>query len=319
MVITRLIIAVVVVLCTQVSVAADFFDKSGSLRKIAANDPIAASDTVGGFAFYQGDGDWKFELGKSTMTTGGTNTTSVPMATVVTNQYVNGQLFQRLVVVATIGSAGGSSFSGSPCSQDHAILRNKQHGREDHCMTIDPTTVRVGTKDVTFLSIRITNSNGGNYYAQNLMVNTNLLGNRDTGVGDWSESGLSLAPHRRALLEHLTIWGEKFLDLSQVAFGYSQPQDSYAMLPSIRTVLPAIVDYPIDKYSVQFHSWLADSKHRPSPKAMAYASRSNSTTVFSYNFSAVSHEQAESKAMDDCIKRRKPTDTECKLVPTGNL
>jgi hypothetical protein len=311
----RLLVASIALAVNQTGFAADLYDSAGKLRPITMNDAIVTTDTVGGFAIYQGDGDWKFEQGKSSSSAGGSSTNTVPMASFVISQSVNGELFQRQSIIATIGSTGGSSWSGTPCSQDHLVIRNKARGREDHCMTIDPLNVQVGTKSITFLSVRITNSNGGRFYSQNLMINPNLLGNRDTGLGDWTDAAISATPYRRALMQRLTVWGEKFLDASIKAFDYSQPQDSFAGLPSVRSLLPTVAEFPANKYSLGFISLLEDLKHRAGPKALAYFPKTDTRTPNTYYFAANSQEDADRKAMEGCNQRRTAGDAECKLVP----
>jgi hypothetical protein len=309
----------VAVVTAQYGFAADLCDASGKLRQIAMNDPIVATDTVGGFAIYQGDKEWKFEQGKSTLSTGGSQTNNVPVATVVINRFVNGEMFQRLVVNSTIGSTGGSGWSGSPCSVDHLVIRNKLRGREDHCMTIDPQSVVLGTQGVTFLSVRVTHSAGGRYHAQNLMINPNFLGSRGTGVGDWTEGALSVTPNRKALLDRLTAWAEKYFDASSKAFDYAQPQDAYTSLPSLQMVLPAVAEFPADKFSLGFRSALEDIKYRPGSKAMAYFSKSETSTPNQYYYNQSSQEEANKKALEGCNQRRAATDLECKLVPAEML
>jgi hypothetical protein len=303
----------------QFCFAADLYDAAGKLRQIAMNDPIVATDTVGGFAIYQGDGDWKFEQGKSSTSSGGSQTISVPMASFIINKSINGELFQRLSLVSTLGSTGGSGWSGSPCSVDHLIIKDKMRGREDHCMTIDPLNVTVGTKGITFLAVRVTHSASGRYYAQNLMVNPNLLGSRDTGLADWTEGALAIAPHRKALHERLTAWAEKYLDASLKAFDYSQPQDAYSNLLSVQTLVPTVAEFPADKYSLGFRSVLEDIKYRPGPKAMAYFVKTDTKTPNQYWYNQNSQEEADKKALEGCNQRRVAGDAECKLIPAAML
>jgi hypothetical protein len=76
------------------------------------------------------------------------------------------------------------------------------------------------------------------------MINPNLWDVRNTTPADWTGAGLSKSPIRRALMDKLMVWGEEFLDASISAFGFSQPQDSYKLLPPIRTLHSGIVDLP---------------------------------------------------------------------------
>jgi hypothetical protein len=309
----------VAVAALQPCSAADLFDTAGKLRSIAINDPIVATDTLGGFALYQGGGDWKFEQSNSGTSGGGSQTLSVPVATVILNQFINGELFQRQLITATIGSTTGSSWRGSPCSAEHLVVRDKMRGREDHCMTIDPQTVKVGTNSITFLSVRVTHSAGGRYYAQNLMINPNLLGSKDTVPADWTDSAMAIAPHRKALLLRLTAWAENYLDASFKAFDYAQPQDAYGKLATVQTLVPEVAEFPADKYSLGFRSAIEDLKHRAGPKAMAYFAKSDTRTPNQYYFGQSNQEVADKKALEGCNQRRAAGDAECKLLPAAML
>lgn len=242
----HVVLAAAIAIC-QTGFAEDLYDYGGKLRDIKAGAPIVTADTVGGFALYQGGGGWRFERGTSSATSGGILTTSVPLAEFLTFQIVEGEIFQRLAVAATIGKGIGHGWSGTPCSPTHLIAKDKGRGREDHCLTIDPISIQVDNRPVTFLMLSTTNSNGGRYHEQHLMINPNLWGVRDSSPADWAELGLMQSPFRRAILERLKVWGEKFLDASMNAFGFSQPQDSYESLPSLRTLQSGVVDLPEGK------------------------------------------------------------------------
>ena len=151
------------------------------------------------------------------------------------------------------------------------------------------------------------------------MINPNLLGSRDTGVGDWTLAALAITPNRRALLERLTAWAEKYLDASIRAFDYAQPQDAFYRLDSLQTLVPAVAEFPADKYSLGFRSAVEDIKYRPGPKAMAYFVKSDSRTPNQYCYAQNSQEQADNNALEGCNKRRAAGDAECKLVPAALL
>jgi hypothetical protein len=299
------------------SFAADLFESNGSLRKISINDPINATDTIGNFAIFQGDGGWKFEQGSTLSSTGGDRT--IPMGTVILNQFISGEMFMRQFITATLGTAGGRSWSGDPCSPNHLYSKNKGRGREDHCVTIDPTEVQIGTRHVTFLSIKATNSSGGRFVAQNLMVNPLFLGSGGTGTGEWSVAGQEASPRKRVLMNKLSVWAESYLDASIKAFDYSQPQDSYSDLPSIRTLLPAVAEFPLDQYSLGFLSAVEDLKHRSGAKALAYFRKSNTVTPYSYFYSLNSQADADKRALDGCKQRRVESDLECQLIPAAAI
>jgi hypothetical protein len=63
---------------------------------------------------------------------------------------VDGELFQRLAVAATIEKGVGQGRSGTPYSSEHVIVKDKRRGCKDHCLTIDPISIQINNRPATF-------------------------------------------------------------------------------------------------------------------------------------------------------------------------
>lgn len=216
--------------------AADLFE-DGKLREINQGDPISATDTLGGYAIYQGEGLWKLDVGKTSSSSGGGIT--IPMGSVQMHQDESGTLIAGQWILANLGQNDTRSWSGSPCSPNHLVIRNKGRGQEDGCMTIDPISIMLGDKPTLMFSILITNSgSNGRYYTMNLVLNASFLGWRDTVVPGWAPEALKVSPDKQAFIDRLTAWAETLQDSSIKAYAFSKPQDAYKSIVSWRTLLP---------------------------------------------------------------------------------
>lgn len=298
------------------AMAADLF-VDGAVRPMKLGDKIEATDTIGGFSFYLGDGNFKFEKANGYQSTGGTG--PIPMGSLAMTEFLGGKLFLGQRISSTLGTGGGTGWSGTPCSPAHLVRIDKGRGREDHCLTIDPVSVNVGNQPTTMLSVKVTNSAGGRYVFSNLEINPDLLGIRNTGVGDWTEEAISAQPYKAQFMDRLKAWSEKLLIASIRAFDYSQPSDAYKDVPSVRTLLPAIDGFPADKFSLSFLSALEDFKRRPEPKALAYTLTSPTSTPHGWSWGVASQELANKTALEGCEKWRKPEAPACVLVDLSKI
>jgi hypothetical protein len=279
--------------------------QDGKLRQINSGSLILATDTIGGYPIFQDDGRWKFVSGKESTATGGTGTTR--MGSVVLN-YVDGTSVLALQSLLASVDVGGSnnSWSGSPCSPDHLVIRNKGQGRQDNCMTIDPKIVSVGPTPTLFLAIVLTNAgNSGRYYQMTLYVNADLLGVRNTGLGDWTKEVLKTRPYMQEALDRLTAWAEPLQDGSIRAFDYSKPQDVYAKIPSLKTLLPVPEELAGQKRAFGFLSAVEHLRHQPAFTSIAYSRYEDYKGAWSLVSGQTTQEIADATAFANCEIYRK--------------
>lgn len=296
------------------SYAADIFE-DGKARDIAFATPLQASDTLGGYALYPGEGKWLFEKTNSTQSTG---PSTIVLGSVLAKQDEAGTLFARLYVTANLNQGEGRSWSGTPCGPEHLIARNKPRGREDNCMTIDPAVLAVGEKQVTMLSIRITNTAGsGRYYTTLLQLNPALLGFRDTGLGDWNAEYIKTQPFKQAFLAKLTAWAEKLQDATNVAFSYNKPQDAFKDVPSWRELLPVPEALAQQKHSWGFLSAAEDIKNKKGYSALAFSPQGDYKTRWGNAWAQGSQELADKVALANCENGRAPSSPVCTLYATA--
>lgn len=243
----RALIASSLLAVSIAAMSADLFEE-GKLRPLKPGDPITATDTIGGYAIYPGDGKWQFLGGEGTQSTllggsmgvGSTMIVGSRMGAIAMVQVEGNVPLARQIIQANLTRGGADYWSGSPCSSDHLVVRNKGRGRDDACMTIDPVEVNGGKAPVVALEIVLTNAAGsGRYHRTSLLLNISMLGIRDTVRADWTPEAMATRPELRSFLDRLTLWAETLQDSSIKAFGYSQPQDAYAGVPSLRTLMSA--------------------------------------------------------------------------------
>ena len=230
------IVVFVLVLAAIQSYGADLF-QDGKLRDIKKGDLIVSTDTIGGYPIYQDDGRWQFASSALSQSTG---TEIIKMGEVFLDYYQGSEMLARQWLKATLTSGSIGNWNGTPCSPDHMVVRNKGRGKQDNCMTIDPRIINVGATPTLFLTIALTNTGSmGRYYRLNLSVNASQLGIKNSGVGDWTKEDLKVDVKKQEVLDRLTKWAELLQDASIQAFDFSKPQDVYAKIPLLTSLLPA--------------------------------------------------------------------------------
>lgn len=299
----KLLVVLILAFALGQTIAADLFE-NGKLRQIKKDDLIVSTDTIGGYPIFQDDGRWKFVSGKESESTGRAD--PIKMGAVLLDYYQGTYLLARQWLNTNLGSGGGNYWTGSPCSPDHLVIRNKGQGRQDNCMTIDPKIVTVGTNPTLFLTIVLTNSgSSGRYYQMWLYVNADLLGIRKTGLGDWTQDELKANPYKQVALDRLTKWAELLQDGSIKAFDFSKPQDVYQKVPSLMTLLPVPDDLVGQKRAISFLSALEDLRNRPASASIAYSHWEDFKGSWGSSHSKASQEIADAEALEYCEKDRK--------------
>jgi len=280
------------------SFATDLFPE-GNLREIKAGDFVQPTDTAGGYPIFQNDGNWKFLNGKAYTSSGAAD--SVKMGTVQLDYYASGYLLARQNISVNTGGGGNSSWSGSPCSPGHLVIRDKGRGKQDNCMTIDAQSVTAGTTSTTFLNIVLTNSgSAGRYYRIILGINADLLGVRGTGTGDWTEEELKSKPYKKEAIDRLTAWAEPIQDGSIRAFDFSKPQDVYTKIPSFMTLLPVPEDLVGQKRSISFVSAVEHLRHIETIKSIAYTRYEDYKGAWGYVTDQPTQDAADTAAVAKC-------------------
>lgn len=290
--------ALITSLLVATSFAAELYP-DGNLREIKAGDYIQAGDTVGGYPIVQNDGNWKFTSGKASTSDGGND--PVKMGYVQLDYYASGYLLARQNVAVNTGPGTNSSWGGAPCSPNHLVVRDKGHGRQDNCMTIDAQAVTAGTTSITFLNVVLTNTgNNGRFYRIIFSINADLLGERNTGTGDWTADQLKAKPYKKEAIARLTAWAEQVQDASIKAFDYSKPTYVYNRLPSFMTLLPVPEDLVGQMRSVAFVTAVEHLSHVTSIKSIAYARYDDYKGAWGYVVDQPSQQAADAAAIAKC-------------------
>jgi hypothetical protein len=288
--------------------AAEMFPDN-KLRPITQGDPITAQDTVGGYPIFIGDAKWTFLQGNVRTSTRGT-----PLGFIMMTHTENGTMVANQLIDVAINNNDGGFWTGTPCGPEHLVKINKGRGREDHCMTIDASSIMVGAVSTTVLNLKFTNTaSASRMYNVTLQLNPNAFGWRSSGPGDWTAETLEAQPMRKEFMTRLTAWGEKILDAGIKALDYAKPQDVYSEVPPASTLLPTIEKYSKQKYGLIFLSMLEDLKHRPVPKAIAISHYGDFKTRTGSAWGSDSQEEANKRALARCEENRPSTTPACTL------
>jgi hypothetical protein len=288
--------------------AAEIFPDA-KLKAIKQGDVIAPGDTVGGYPIFTGGVNWTFVQGSVTTSSRGTPLASMAMfynegTTPVATQFIDAALI----------SNDGGYWTGSPCGQGHLVMINKPRGREDHCLTIDPSSIQMATGNLTKLNLKITNTaSASRMYNVSIQVSPEALGWRGSNTGDWTKDTIETQPMRKEFMARLTEWGEKLLDAGIKAIDYTKPQDVYANIPSPTSLLPSYEKYKAQKYSLGFLSLLEDLKHRPGIKAIAFSHYGDYKTRSGSAWNAESQDDANARAIARCEEGRPTSAPACTL------
>lgn len=287
------------------------------VREIAPKSPLVAGTTIGGYAIPSGENRWVYSS-SSTVNAGGAGDIVLGKASWL--QWEGAELMARLNMTANLNQGQSASWSGSPCSPTHLVVVNKGAGQYDNCLTIDAVNHRVGTKEVTMLSLKLTNTaSNGRYYFVELMLNPALLGFRQTAAVDWTPELLKVKAERKEFIDRLTVWATGFQEASMKAFGYEKPQDAYAKIESWQALLPVPQYLKDKKHSQAFVSVVNDLTYRDGFKAVAYSNYAEGKTLWRASWSMQTQSDADARVLRECEQARQSTMPACQLlVVLGN-
>nr|WP_315494411.1 hypothetical protein [uncultured Rhodoferax sp.] len=288
--------------------AVELFPDS-KLMPIKQGDSITAQDTAGGYPIFAGEAKWTFVQGNVRSSSRGT-----PLGSVMMTHVDKGMMVLTQIIEVALDTNDGAFWTGTPCGPGHLVMLNKGRGREDHCMTIDASSIMIGSVPTTILNIKFTNTaSASRMYNVTLQLNPGAFGWRNSGPGDWTPETLEAQPMRKEFIAKLTAWGEKFLDAGTKALNFSKPQDVYNEMPPVSTLLPTLEKYAKQKYGLTFMSMLEDLKHRPEPKAIAISHSGDFRTRAGSAWNSESQDEANKRALARCEENRPTSTPPCTL------
>jgi hypothetical protein len=173
-------------------------------------------------------------------------------------------------------------------------------------LTINPFIINIGSKPTIFFSVVSTNTAGsGRYYKLTVYINADLMGLRDTGLGDWSKEEIKSKPHKQEIINRLISWSEQLQDGSIKALDFSKPQDVYNKMPSLMTLLPTPPELANKKYSASFLSAVEHIRHQPKFSSIAYTHYDDFKTGWHFFTGRPTQEVADEAALNMCESTRK--------------
>lgn len=218
--------------------AEEYFDNQRA-KPFTAGAAVGADATVGGYAIYPGDRDWRFYASE----VDGPNRFGVAYGTLTLTSPDQDDFFAQMWVTTNLGqSPAGFYLTGEPCKGEHLVSINHMRmlgneGTSGNCLTIDPLVVTIGGRSLTVLDVRVTNAESGSrYYALRLVLDPAVLGLGDTAAADWSKAAVAGHAQRSRFLASLTDWGKQLQAGVAEAIGYNKPKDAFRNVPSFRSL-----------------------------------------------------------------------------------
>jgi hypothetical protein len=190
------------------------------------NYVLTNKDTLGGYALYAAENDWKYyytHLGYVTC-----RSTSYLKPYLFFQRFVSGKWVGNYVVSTTFETSGCAGWDGDPCAGDKILKINRLRNGLDRCATSELSTYKLqgSTEDVLRLSF-IESNNGGRLYESTFNIHYKNLGI------PWA----SIVDKNSDFNKRLGLWMGNYLDSVVKAAGFDKPQDAFNNLDPLFYVI----------------------------------------------------------------------------------
>lgn len=316
----KILAAAVLAICATQGFAAELFPDAKP-APYTPGDLLPDFSTMGGYALYQGGENWRLMELNSRRTGAFGDAEAITLGIVGLQQNTPaGQWLASMYVVANLTGAGLSQYmGGSPCAGAHLVALDKGRRQDDNCLTVDAERSPGGANPTTMLVLRITHAkSAGRVYRTSLYINLMPMGLGNTRLSDWTPAAVQAVPERAALVQRLQKWAESMQDASERALDFKKPQDAFAGIPALRTLLPIqpeLVPEPLAEGSFpkDFLEAAAQTLSRPGFRALAYTQVAGQFRWQSRNGMA-DQASANEQALESCESGRPKSAPACKLL-----
>lgn len=230
----RVCASIVFVTAIQPALADDLFE-GVKPREFAVNTPLPADSTIGGYAIYQGDSKWRVISNKA----GNPNNFGVSYGTVRLLQYEGGVYAAEMATTVNLNqSARGFYLTTNFCAGEHLvkvelISFQGNEGTTENCLTVDPYVATVSNRQITTLSIKVTNTqSAARLYQIHMLINPAVLGFPGTAASDWTIEEMAKNPERKQFIDRVTLLGKQLQGATKEAIAFSKPKDAFKAVPS---------------------------------------------------------------------------------------
>lgn len=222
-------------LTASLSHAGDLFPK-GASRSFQRLDTLEDGATIGGYAIYQGGRTWR-----TLNIEDHANNMDIKIGSAQFVSPVGNNFFSEMRVVVSLSSGDRNGyFAADVCSpaKEHLVVVKKMGGTMDNCLTIDPYAANIGGRETVTLAVKIRNSQSNwRLYDTAVYLNLAYLGYPDTTASDWTKSAVANDADKSKLVEKVSNWAKQLQDGVNTAIGYSKPQDAFASVPPISSLM----------------------------------------------------------------------------------
>jgi hypothetical protein len=256
----RLVVATLMFLTTT-AYAEDLFSNNKPIP-FEFGRPLAASDTIGGYPIWQGDGKWQLmhlEVNTTASRRGPgalePNLIPIPLGRLYLIQAEQRKLVSSMEVIANLAQAWTEYWSGEPCKSEDFLWKKalSDHFADLNCVSLSHVTgfqfyplfkpyltkLRQENIDLppTVLAITVSRygTNGRLLFVQ-VIVNPEPYGfQRETGqvwaANPWHKEFASKDPKKKEFIDQLAKWAEAFaVRVGGPAFG--KDAQAFSGLPS---------------------------------------------------------------------------------------
>jgi hypothetical protein len=150
-----------------------------------------------------------------------------------------------------------------------------------------------------------------------LALNLELLGFTETREQDWSPEAIRTSPQRKGFVEQLQKWAEALQDASARAIDFSKPQDAFAKVPSLRTLMQVPADLSDGSFPQAFQAAVLATRDKPGFKAIAYSRISPQNFRWQNRYGMGDQESADRQALESCESGRPASAPPCRLYELG--
>lgn len=211
---------------------------NGNPSALAKRSELPRGSTAGGYPLYSGGRIW-YLLEHSAVN----NNLDVRILQTALSSPHEGDFFSEMYVTTSMGGASTEGyFSADLCSPStkHLFMLNKASGRIDNCLTINPYVAKLPSGDVTFLVVKVRNSQSSwRLYDLTVVFNPTKLGFPSTGDSDWSADGIAADLKRKQAFDKVVAWAKQLQEGVNKAIAFSKPQDAFDGVPPMQTLLAA--------------------------------------------------------------------------------
>ncbi|MEY4748327.1 MAG: hypothetical protein RIQ60_541 [Pseudomonadota bacterium] len=277
---------------------------------------LAPTDTLGGYAIFQGGlpwlvvkADFQLEIGSSTLPIGNVQLVSIQGDNLVAAHFIRANLEPRF---------NSDEWRGGPCDGKNLYERTGRNRTAGTCVFINPREAKISGRTILFLTVGVIQAGlRGDHFMSLLDLNTSMFGFEWVSPSDWTAENIAKDPRHKEFLARTTAWAERYAGAVERAF-HNRNDGVLIMneVPPISSLLNVPDDLREKGYSIDFLAAVAGMAEHQKYSAIAYSPVVDRGTPWGRTNNQASQSQADELAIEGCERKRLSSDPKCILVVT---